>query len=228
MPPGRNAPVVGSGFEFSWGGVMLVRAFICCTALVLGLLVMLGATAQSAGACNGAACRPAAKSHPLDLMSFMNGRAKADNKAGRPSAAKTATHSSRSRQTGRPTARPDNLPDSAPEAMPAAAAAAYAAEPRDVQVVTGDQLNVIDMAMLRTPAETVGAAPRVETVEAALTKLADVGAPRENASSTALPTVEAEAPRDDTPSDDSWMGRFWAAIGDRFVVLVTMLRQLFA
>jgi hypothetical protein len=213
---------------------MLVRAFICCTALVLGLLVMLGATAQSAGTCNGAACRAAAKSHPLDLMSFMRGRAKADaksgTKAGRQSAAGGATHSSKSRHAGRSTARPDNLPDSAPEPLPAAAAAAYAAELRDVQVVAGDQLNVIDLAMLRTPAEPVGTAPRVETGEATSTKLADAGAPHESAAkpdklsaSAALPTREAQAPR-----DDSWMGRFWTAIGDRFVVLVAMLRQLFA
>jgi hypothetical protein len=212
---------------------MLVRAFICCTALVLGLLVMLGATAQSAGTCNGAACRAAAKSHPLDLMSFMRGRAKADaksgTKAGRQSAAGGATHSSKSRHAGRSTARPDNLPDSAPEPLPAAAAAAYAAEPRDVQVVAGDQLNVIDLAMLRTPAETVGAAPHLETGDATSTRLADAGAPRESTarpdkvSAAAPPAREAEAPR-----DDSWMGRFWAAIGDRFVVLAAMLRQLFA
>jgi hypothetical protein len=201
------------------------------------LLVMLGATAQSAGACSGAACRPAAKAQPLDLMSFMRGRAKLDarsdtkseTRAGRQSTARGATHSSKSRHAGRSTARPDNLPDSAPEPLPAAAAAAYAAEPRDVQVVAGDQLNVIDLAMLRTPAETVGAAPHLETGDATSTRLADAGAPRESTarpdkvSAAAPPAREAEAPR-----DDSWMGRFWAAIGDRFVVLAAMLRQLFA
>jgi len=218
---------------------MLVRAFICCTALILGLLATLGATAQSAGACNGAACRPAEKSRPLDLMSFMRGRAKTDARTdvrtnvrpGRQSAAKTATHSPKSRQAGGSTARSDNLPDAAPETLPAAAAAAYAAEPneaqRDVQVVTGDQLNAIDLAMLRAPAETVGAAPRIETDE-----------PRESASNPAKVSATAPRvpglPRDDPPRDvslprdDSWIGRFWAAIGDRFVVLVAMVRQLLA
>ena len=42
------------------------------------------------------------------------------------------------------------------------------------------------------------------------------------------PPTRDDAPRDDAPHDDSWIGRFWATIGDGFVALVAMLRQLFA
>jgi hypothetical protein len=217
---------------------MVVRAVICCAALIFGLLAALSATAQSAGACNGAACRSAEKARPLDLMAFMRGRAKADTKAGRPAAAKSAAHSPQNRQAGRSAGRADRRPDSAsetqPASLPAAAAAAYAAETQnaqqDVQVVTGDQLNIIDLAMIRTSPETVGSAPRVEPREGAPIKLADAGAPRETAPrlDSKPDNASAIAPRDDAPRDDSWIGRFWAAIGDSFVVLVAMVRQLFA
>jgi hypothetical protein len=227
--------------RFKRDGVMVVRALICCTALILGLLAALSATAQSASACNGAACRSAEKARPLDLMSFMRGRAKADTKAGRPPAAKTAAHSPQNRHAGRSAGRADRLPDVAPETQPASLpAAAYAAETRDVQVVTGDQLNVIDLAMSRTTSETVGAAPRFETREGTPIKLADAGAPRDIApkldsnpdkASAIAPRDDSprgDSPRDDSACDDSWIGRFWAAIGDSFVVLVAMVRQLFA
>ena len=212
---------------------MVVRALICCTVLLLGLLVALSATAQSAGACTGAACRATEKSRPLDLMSFMRGRTKADNGAGRQAAAKTATQSPKNRHAGRSTARAGRLPDSAPEtqpdSLPAAAAAAYAAVSQDVQVVTGDQLNAIDLAMVRTPSETVGAAPRAEPREDAPVKLADAGEVREAAPKSAPKSALRTSPaRDDAPRDDSWIGRFWATIGDGFVALVAMVRQLFA
>ncbi len=213
---------------------MVVRTLICCTALILGLLAALSATAQSAGVCNGTACRSAEKARPLDLMSFMRGRAKADTKAGRRSSAKSATHSSQKRHAGRSAARADRRPDSASEAQPAAlptaAAASYAAEAEDVQVVTGDQLNIIDLAMSRATSETVGSAPRIENREGTSLKLADAGAPGDTTPKIA-PTPDktsAIAPRDDSPRDDSWIGRFWAAIGDGFVALVAMVRQLFA
>jgi hypothetical protein len=217
---------------------MVVRALICCTALVLGLLAALSATAQSAAACTGAACRATEKSRPLDLMSFMRGRAKANNGTGRQTAAKTATQSPKSRHVGRSTAHAGGVPDSAPQtqpaSLPAAAAAAYAAVSQDVQVVTGDQLNVIDLAMVRTPSETVDAAPRAEPGEGTPVKLADAGEVREDAPKSAArsalktPPTRDDAPRDDAPHDDSWIGRFWATIGDGFVALVAMLRQLFA
>jgi hypothetical protein len=228
---------------------MVVRALICCTVLLLGLLAALSATAQSAGACTGAACRATEKSRPLDLMSFMRGRTKADNGTGRQAAAKTATPSPKNRHAGRSsTARDGRLPDPAPEtqpaSLPAAAAAAYAAVSQDVQVVTGDQLNAIDLAMVRTPSETVGAAPRAEPREGAPVKLANAGEVREaapmSAPNSALKTSPArddaprddaprdDAPRDDAPRDDSWIGRFWATIGDGFVALVALVRQLFA
>ena len=115
-----GAECAGSQFRFRvhLDGVMVVRALICCTALVLGLLAALSATAQSGGACSGTTCRTAEKSRPLDLMSFMRGRAKADNGTGR-QAAKTATLSPKNRQAGRSTARAGRLPDSTPEMLPA-------------------------------------------------------------------------------------------------------------
>jgi hypothetical protein len=52
---------------------MMVRAIICCAALILGLLATIGATAQSAAVCNGPGCRAVEMSRPLDLMAFMRG-----------------------------------------------------------------------------------------------------------------------------------------------------------
>ena len=135
---------------------MMARAIICCAALILGLLAMLGATAQSAGVCNGPGCRAVEKSRPLDLMAFMRGGGKT---AGKTTAAKTGKHRHGvSRPAPRPA--PDKAPDTAPDvvpdlatlpqprALPTAAAAAYAAHAEDtVQVVTSDQLNTIDLAM---------------------------------------------------------------------------------
>jgi hypothetical protein len=223
-------------------GVMVVRALISCTALILGLLAALGATAQPAGACNGAACRPVEAARPLDLMSFMRGRARADTKkgtstgtrTGRQSAANSTTHSPQSRRAGRPAGRADRLPDSAQQTLSLPAAAAYAAETQGVQVVTGDQFNTIDLAMSRTPPETIGSAPRVEPGDDTPIKLADAGAPRQTTPTPEKSSTMAtrdDPPRNDSrndPRNDSWIDRFWAAIGDSFVVLVAMVRQLFA
>ena len=243
---------------------MMVRAIICCAALVLGLLATLGATAQSA-----------AKGRPLDLMAFM----RADAKAGAKTAAKTTAGKTSKHRPGasRSAARADQAPgiatnsatnlatelatDPATPAQPAPlpAAAAYAAHGgddvrNDVQVVTSDQLNAIDLAMLRSAPETVGAAQKTDTDVSAHITPADAGQARDQArdqvrdqvrdlafnpdkgaTSPVKPAGRGDAvPRDDARDDarndardDSWMGRIWSAVGDGFVALMAMLRQLF-
>jgi hypothetical protein len=251
---------------------MMVRAIICCAALILGLLATLGATAQSAGVCNGPGCRAVEKSRPLDLMAFMRGGAQTSGK----SAGKTATAKSGKHRhgTSRPAARPapekapattpDTAPGSAPglgpglgpgstpdlaalsqpAALPVAAAAAYAAHAEnDVQVVSSDQLNTIDLAMLRSSPETVGATPKTDTdardriVSPEANQVHDqvrvaASVPSDTAASAGKPVSQRnDALRDDARDDvrdDSWMGRIWSAVGDGFVALVAMVRQLFA
>jgi hypothetical protein len=236
---------------------MLVRAIICCAGLILGLLATLGATAQTASVCNGPGCRAVEKSQPLDLMAFMRGGVQTSAKAvGKTGTAKNGKHR---RGTSRPAPRPapdkapgitpgpspdsDLAPDvaalSQPAALPVAAAASYAAHPEnDVQVVSSDQLNTIDLAMLRSAPETVGATPKTDA--SGSVTAADAGQVhdqvRDAASGPSDPAAASpnkpasrntDAPRDDA-RDDSWMGRIWSAVGDGFVALFAMLRQLFA
>lgn len=216
---------------------MMVRALICCAALILGLLATLGATAQSYAVCSGATCRTVEKARPLDLMAFMRGNAKTSAK---PAAKSTGGKAGKHRHgTSRPAARPDHAPDTAtpePAVLPAAAASAYAAHAdHDVQVVTSDQLNAIDVAMLRSTPETDGAARQADTDVGVQIAAADASQARDavfNPNSTAAsPAAKPqshgnEAVRDDA-RDDSWMSRLWSAVGDGFVALVAMVRQLF-
>ena len=216
---------------------MMARAIICCAALILGLLATLGATAQSVE-----------KSRPLDLMSFMRGGAQSSGKsAAKTTAAKSSKHRHGSK---RPAKRPDKARDVAalpsPAPLRSAAASVYASHAEnDVQVVTSDQLNPIDLAMLRSSPETDGTAQKAET-NVGLTS-ADAGqvhdqvrdqiqdqvqdqagdaAPKvDNASATRTQPVSQDA---DALRDESWMGRLWSAVGDGFVALVAMIRQLFA
>jgi hypothetical protein len=241
---------------------MMVRALICCAALILGLLATLGATAQSAGVCNGPGCRPVEKSRPLDLMAFMRGgaqtSAKATAKTGTAKSGKPRHGTSRHGPAPRhapdkappdkaPNVTPDTTPDlatlSPPSPLPTAAAAAYAAHAEnDVQVVTGDQVNTIDLAMLRSSPETAGATPKTDTDASDRVAAADAGQARDQvrdqvreaapgpgdaAASASKPATQSnDALRDDV-RDDSWMGRIWSAVGDGFVALVAMVRQLF-
>ena len=235
---------------------MMVRAIICCAALILGLLAMLGATAQSAGVCNGPGCRAVEKSRPLDLMAFMRGGAQTSAKtAGKTATAKSGKHRhgvSRPSPRPAPDKAPDATPDVAPglapdlatlpqpSALPAAAAAAYAAHADDnVQVVTSDQLNTIDLAMLGSSPETVGATPKTDTDGSGTSRIPaaeasqvhdqvrDAIGPSDTAASPGKPATQSnEALRDDA-RDDSWMGRIWSAVGDGFVALVAMVRRLF-
>jgi hypothetical protein len=244
--------------------VMMVRALICCAGLILGLLATLGATAQSAGVCNGPGCRPVEKSRPLDLMAFMRGGAQTSAKAtAKTGTAKTGKHRQGTSRHGTsgpaarpapdkappdkaPNVTPDTTPDfatlSPPSPLPTAAAAAYAAHAEnDVQVVTGDQVNTIDLAMLRSSPETAGATPKTDTdasdrVTATAAEAGQVhdqvrdaaSGPSDVAASAGKPATHSnDALRDDV-RDDSWMGRIWSAVGDGFVALVAMVRQLFA
>jgi hypothetical protein len=209
---------------------MMIRAIACCAALILGLLATLGATAQSASACNNAACRSAGRAAPLDLMAFMRG-----GKSSGKSATRTASAKANKPRHGasRSAARIDNAPVPVAQPEPAAlpAAAAYASHTdSDVQVVTSDELNTIDLAMARSAPETIGASPKTDGLDSDVSvRVADVRQPRDAAKSSndaALPSLPAGKP--DAPRDESWTGRLWSALGDGFVALFAMLRQLFS
>ena len=215
---------------------MVFRATVCCAALIIGLLAALSVTAQSAGACNGSACGSA---QPLNLMNFMNGSGKAGSaKGGTAATAATSTKTATTRhRRGVKTATrsPGNAMAPSPEPPPVlpAAASAYAAQPPgDVQVVSGDEVNAIDLAMSKTDspaAETNGASPGTGDLDRDRAKWADASAFQ----TEQYKPASAPAPANDTTTtttirDDFWMGRFWSMIGDGYVALMAMIKQLFS
>lgn len=200
---------------------MMFRAVVCCAALIIGLLAALNVTAQSAGACNGGSCGSA---QPLNLMNFMNGSGKAS--AAKPAAAAPAkTAATKHRHPAKTAARSGS--DVEPPAVSAAAASAYAEHSyNDVQVVSGEEVNAIDRAMgnANAPAaETNGVASgNRESV-----KWADANEFRAEQYKPASAPAPASEPIT-TFRDDSWMGRFWSMIGDGYLALMAMIKQLFS
>jgi len=87
--------------------------------------------------------------------------------------------------------------------------------------VASDELNAIDLAMLRETPETVGAAQKTDGTDS------DVSVRVASADAAPKPDAAAarntEAPSDDS-RDNSWMDRLWSAVGDGFVALFAMLR----
>ena len=224
--------------------VMMFRAIICCVALIVGLLAALNVTAESAGACNGTTC---GKPAPLNLMNFMNGPGQSStSQSGSTQAAavtstapvKTATtkrrhHKAKIATRSNSEAPPPQTAASEQPALPAAAATAFAAHaPDDVQVVSGDEVNAIDRAMGKADApvaETNGVSPGTENDNSDRLKWADAkefGAEQYKPSAAPAP-VKAPA-GDSTLRDDSWIGRFWATLGDGYVALIAMIKQLFS
>jgi len=215
---------------------MMFRVVLSCAALIIGLLAALNVTAQSAGACNGTACSSSGKA-PLNLMSFMNGSGKAQSaRAASVSPIKTATSRHRHGAKTAARSRNDAAPPaseraaSEPAALPAAAASAYAEHSeRDVQVVSGDEVNAIDLAMNNSNAETSGTAPATENDNRDRVKWADAEKFASEQFKPSPPAAPAsEPPPTNTVQDDSWMGRFWATIGEGFVALFALVKQLFS
>lgn len=202
---------------------MMFRAIICCAALVFGLLAALSATAQSADA-----------PRPLNLMSFMHGSAKTGPAGTGP--AKTASTAKHRHAAVGTVARRDRNGDatsaapSGPPALPAAATTAYASQSTEaVQVVSGDEVNAIDLAMNNSATETNGTASRSDSETRDLVKWADAAQSRANQSKPIGAAAPAnDTPGSETPRDDSWIGRFWATIGDGFVALADMVWRLFS
>jgi len=224
---------------------MMFRAIICCVALIVGLLAALNVTAESAGACNGTTC---GKPAPLNLMNFMNGSGQTSTgQSGSTQAAtvtstapvKTATtkrrhHKAKTAARSNSEATPPSTAASEQPALPAAAATAYAAHaPDDVQVVSGDEVNAIDRAMTSAngaSAETNGVSPGADSDNRDRVKWADANefrADQYQPSAAAPAPVKAPA-SDSTLRDDSWIGRFWSTIGDGYVALIAMIKQLFS
>jgi hypothetical protein len=235
---------------------MMFRAIICCVALIAGLLAALNVTAESAGACSGTACGSSGKPQPLNLMNFMNGSGQSSSSqsnsgqaaavtstapAKSPSAKRRhhkakAVARSNSEAVSAPAAASESpaLPAAASEqpALPAAATAALAATaPDDVQVVSGDEVNAIDLAMGKASgpaAETNGVSPGAENDNRDSIKWADAKEFRAEQFKPSAEPAPAKVPTSDSAMrDDSWMGRFWSAIGDGYVALIAMIKQLF-
>lgn len=222
---------------------MMFRAIICCIALIVGLLAALNVTAESAGACNGTTC---GKPAPLNLMNFMNGSGQSSasqNSSGQAAAVtstapvKTATAKRRHHKPKIATRSSNDVAPSqaaAPEqpALPAAAATAYAAHSADdVQVVSGDEVNAIDRAMSNAngaSTETNGVSPGAENDNRDRVKWADANDFRADQYKPSAAPAPVKTPAgDSTLRDDSWMGRFWSTIGDGYVALIAMIKQLF-
>lgn len=204
---------------------MVFRAIICSAALIFGLLATLSVTAQSAGA-----------PQPLNLMNFMQGSTKAGT------AAKTATASTSKHRRAKTAAGPRRNPAATPAAsaetavMPAAAAAYALQSTEDVQVVSSDEVNAIDLAMNSSAAETNGTSFQSDSGMRDRLKSADASPFPANdgkPDSTAVPATRPatsttdSAARTDEIARESWINRFWSAIGDGFVALTSMVRQLF-
>lgn len=211
---------------------MFFRAIICCTALVLGLLASLNASA--APACNGVECPPPAKSKPLNIMQFMREQA-ASTRAANPEKRQTRATSRNDVKAKRSTHRAIAArPKSAPQ-PPAEVSAKAQPEPQ-VQVVGDNELNAIDRAAGATaPPETVGAgAPSENNVrfvdadefndidrkadERAL--LAMVAA--RNAAATMSPEKQQSAPQ----TSVSWLSWLWSGVANTFAALATAVHNL--
>jgi hypothetical protein len=217
--------------------VMMFRAIICCAALIVGLLAALNVTAESAGACNGTSC---GKPAPLNLMNFMNGSGQSGSTqaATVTSTAPTKTATTKHRRHKAKTATRSNSdatpPSTAASEQPALpAATAYAAHaPDDVQVVSGDEVNAIDRAMGDgggASSETNGVSPGAENDNRDRVKWADASEFRGEQFKPSATPAPVTAPANDSPlRDDSWMGRFWSTIGDGYVALIAMIKQLFS
>jgi hypothetical protein len=214
---------------------MMFRAILSCVALIIGLLAALNVTAQSAGACNGASCGSA---QPLNLMNFMNGSGKAGTaKTAAPavtaSTKKTATRHRHPVKTA--TRASDDAVAPSPEqpALPAAASAAYAEHSAsDVQVVSGDEVNAIDLAMSKADkpaAETNGAATGAGSDNPDRAKWADAKEFRaEQYKPSSAPVPASDTTNNTAFRDETWMGQFWSVIGDGYVALMAMIKQLFS
>jgi hypothetical protein len=104
-----------------------------------------------------------------------------------------------------------------------------------VQVVSGDDVNAIDLAMNSSAPETDGAAARTDSETRDRFKSADAtpflaneGKPDGTAVQSNKATSTGNEPaRADEIARESWINRFWSAIGDGFVALVGMVRPLF-
>jgi len=215
---------------------MMFRAIICCVALIVGLLAALNVTAESAGACNGTTC---SKPAPLNLMNFMNGSGQSSSGSSQAAAvtstaptkaaiAKHRRHKPKIAARSNSDAAPSQAAASEQPALPAAAATAYAAHAADdVQVVSGDEVNAIDLAA-GSATETNGASPGAGNDDGDRAKWADASEFRtEQYKPSAAPAPVKAPASDSTLRDDSWMGRFWSAIGDGYVALIAMIKQLF-
>jgi hypothetical protein len=212
--------------------IMMFRAAISCVALIIGLLAALNVTAQSAGACNGASCGSA---QPLNLMNFMNGSGRAGTvKTAAPAATESTKRAAARHRHSVKTAAP--APDDAvvpSPALPAAAASAYAEHSADdVQVVTGEEVNAIDLAMSKTDkpaAETSGTALGAGSDNPDQLKWANAKEFRaEQYKPASTPAPASDTTTNTTFRDDTWMGRFWSMIGDGYVTLMAMIKQLFS
>src|SRR5579862_8104487 len=58
----------------------MFRTIVCCTALIMALILALSLNATAAPACDGAECQTVTQSKPLDIMKFMREQAASTRK----------------------------------------------------------------------------------------------------------------------------------------------------
>jgi hypothetical protein len=202
---------------------MMFRAVAGCTALVLGLLLSLNASA--APACEGAGCATA-KAKPLDIMQFMREQA-ASTRVAKP-------RHGHARVTAKVKRAPHRMIAAwrKPVRMPVEAAASFASRPElkeqaKAPVVTPDEHNASDHTADTAPSETTGAAvatgPDVQLVDAEqlndIDRKADVGP-------TSANPERSDAPTNSEQANASWVQWLWSALGITFAALATAVHQL--
>lgn len=205
---------------------MRLRTIVCCTAVVLGSSLNVGA----APACNDAECQTAAKAKPLDIMKFMREQAASTRRTmPRPAKARPVAHSQPHPARRAVAARPR------PAGLPVRASASFASQPKPavqepkVEVVDGDEINTIDRAGAAAPAETMGA-PMAAEHNVQLVDVEEFNDIDRTAADRPPPSAEtapvAEAHASGAQASMSWLRWMWSALGSVFTALATAVHQL--
>lgn len=226
--------------------------------VTVAFAVLLGVVAGAPvalAACDGADCPSVSK--PLDLQKFMREQAASTRtpeamratagksrhvQAPKTQAPKIAQSHHRSHHAAATQARAEQKPSERASAEAAAAdtpATDIRSSAPDVQVVSADEVNSIDLTAGPAPVQTGSKAS--DAVQGALTAAQDVQVvvgdnfnKIDKAAALTKPVAATETTGSDVaaaPSDSehkSWMAWLWSAIGAGFVVLAGVARYLFA
>jgi hypothetical protein len=211
---------------------MTFRTIAICIALAIGLMP----TMAKAATCEGAACRTAAKSKPLELGKFMKRSVAKQSapvaapKQTAPVAAKQSSRAAKNRDRAfTASRRPPPPAVTMPEPVQAEAAEAYASQP-DVRVVSGDEVNEIDLAAPALPTATDGSGQRTENgvqfVDASeyndIDRKSDLVVP----AAVAAPPASSDVVARNDQADPTWIERLWTTLHGALVALGSFLWRI--